>query len=114
MKAIHQKSGIILGKNIVAATSFWQRLRGYMFYSTPPVSFDGLYFPRCNLVHNSFVRFELDVIFIDRKDSIVAVIRRFRPWRFSRLYPKAMHVIEFPAGNVPDLIHPGDKIIFEN
>lgn len=114
MKIIHQNSGQVLGKNIRTAVSFWQRLRGYMLYASPPFEFDGLYFPNCNQVHNSFVRFSLDVIFIDKSNLVVSVIRNFRPWRFSGIYPNAAHAIEFPAGRVPQTVVPGDKLILEN
>jgi uncharacterized membrane protein (UPF0127 family) len=113
MRVIHQKSGNVLGKNIIAATSFWRRLRGYMFFEKPPQSFDGLYFPQCKLVHNSFVRFPIDVVFIDKAHAIVAIIRGFRPWSFSRIYFKAAHAIEFPAGTVNESVVPGDKLSLE-
>lgn len=85
-----------------------------MFYSSPPANFDGLYFRNCNVVHNSFVRFALDVIFVDKVNSVVKVIRGFQPWRFSSLYFKAAHVIEFPAGVVSESVVDGDILIFES
>jgi uncharacterized membrane protein (UPF0127 family) len=75
--------------------------------------FDGLYFPNANIVHNSFVRFSLDVIFISRSNTVIKVIRGFRPWRFSRIYLKAAHVVEFPAGAVPEAVTTGDQLILE-
>ncbi len=85
-----------------------------MFYTSPPSAFDGLYFPNSNIVHNSFVRFSLDVIFISKSNMVVKVLRGFRPWRFSRMFLKAAHAIEFPAGTVPEAVMPGDQIILEN
>jgi uncharacterized membrane protein (UPF0127 family) len=114
MKVVHQKSGTVLGSNVKAATSFWRRLRGYMFYVRPPSDFDGLYFPDTNGVHNSFVRFSLDVVFISKTNAVVEVIRGFRPWRFSRIYLKAAHVIEFPAGTIPETVMPGDQLALES
>lgn len=84
-----------------------------MFYENPPQSFDGLYFPQCKLVHNSFVRFPIDVVFIDKADTVVAVLHRLRPWRFSWIYFSAAHAIEFPAGTVPESVVPGDRLSLE-
>ena len=113
MRIIHGNTGIVLGRNVSEATSFWKRLRGYMFYPTPPPAFDGLYFPGCKVVHNSFVRFALDVIFVDKNSSVVKILRGFQPWKFSSIYFNAAHAIEFPAGTVPDSVSPGDKLVLE-
>lgn len=113
MRIIHKSTDTELGKNIIEAVSFWQRLRGYMFYSAPPTNFDGLFFRNCNVVHNSFVRFALDVIFIDKNNSVLKVIRDFRPWQLSSIYFKAAHAIEFPAGTVPQMVVAGDELVFE-
>lgn len=81
-----------------------------MFYTRPPQTFDGLYFPQCKLVHNSFVRFPIDVVFLNKANVVVAVIRNFLPWRFSRIYFSAVHAIEFPAGAVPESLVAGDEL----
>jgi len=85
-----------------------------MLYAKPPTAFDGLYFPNSNVVHNSFVRFSLDVIFISRSNTVIQVIRGFRPWQFSRVYLKAAHTVEFPAGAVPEVVAAGDQLILKN
>jgi uncharacterized membrane protein (UPF0127 family) len=110
MQIIHQKTGLLFGSNVVEANSFWRRLTGYMFYKIPPKEFDGIYFPQCQQVHNSFVRFPLDVLFIDRDNTVVKVIRNFRPWQLSGIYFNAASAIEFPAGVVSDSVELGDQI----
>lgn len=113
MKIVHQKTGFVLGENIRPAISYWQRLKGYMFFKKPPQNFDGIYFPRSNWIHNSFVRFSLDVIFIDKNNIIIKIIRNFRPWSISTIYFKAAHTIEFPTGRVPGNISVGDSLVIE-
>ncbi len=111
MKIIHQKTNTVLGKNLVRATSFWRRLRGYMFYESPKLHFDGLFFPHSRSAHNFFVRFPIDVVFIDENWEIVKILRGFRPWRFSGMYFNATHMLEFPAGTVEPSVSVGDKLI---
>lgn len=113
MKIIHEKTGLVLGEQVVCADSFRKRLTGYMFYKQPPEHFDGLFFKNCKLVHNSFVRISLDVIFIDHRHAVVKVIRGFRPWKFSRIYFRAAHAIEFPTGTVPFSVSDGDLLVLE-
>ncbi|MBC7466267.1 MAG: DUF192 domain-containing protein [Bdellovibrio sp.] len=88
MKVIDAQSGNPIGKNIKAATSFWPRLIGFMFRKSPE-PFDGIFFPRCNWVHNSFVRFPIDVVFIANDGKIIKIIRNFKPWQVSGFYFKA-------------------------
>lgn len=111
MKVVHQKTNTVLGKNLVSATSFWRRLRGYMFYQSPRLHFDGLFFPQSRSAHNCFVRFPIDVVFIDKNWEIVKILRGFRPWRFSGVYFNASHMLEFPAGTVESSVVVGDKLI---
>jgi uncharacterized membrane protein (UPF0127 family) len=114
MKITHAKSGTVLAERAIAATGFWRRLTGYMFLKTPDQPFDAIYFPGTNWLHNSFVRFPLDVIFIDAQNIVVAVVRGFKPWRFSKMYLKAKHAIEFPAGRVPESVRAGDLIVCDS
>lgn len=75
---------------------------------------DGIYFSWRNSVHNCFVGFPIDVIFIDKSALIIKVIRNFRPWHFSAIYFRARHVVEFPLGSVPETIQEGDRLEITN
>jgi uncharacterized membrane protein (UPF0127 family) len=110
MKVIHSRTGQSIGKNVIAATTFWRRLIGFMFRISPH-PYDGIYFPNCKWVHNSFVRFPIDVVFISDDGFVVKIIRDFRPWRFSKIYFKACHVIEFAIGTLPSNVVVGDQLI---
>jgi uncharacterized membrane protein (UPF0127 family) len=113
MIIIHEKSGQILGQRIKLANTFCSRLSGFMFReSIEP--YDGLFLVRNNSVHNCFVRFSLDIVFINKDNEIVKIIRNFHPWRFSRIYFRARHTIEFSAGTISDSIVVGDKLIIDH
>jgi len=58
----------------------------------------GLIIVPCNSIHMFFMRFPLDIIFIDKSDTVVFLIENIKPWRFSRIVRKAHSVIELPAG----------------
>jgi uncharacterized membrane protein (UPF0127 family) len=113
MKVIRLRTGQEIGKNVKAATSFWPRLIGFMFRKSP-YPYDGMYFPKCNWVHNSFVRFPIDVVFIDEKGHVIKIIRNFRPWSFSKVYFKAKHTIEFAIGTLPPAVDVGEQLFIEN
>ena len=84
-------------------------MRGLMF-ARDFGGHDGIFFSWRNSVHNCFVRFPIDLIFITKDGVVVKVVRMFRPWRFSWIYFRARHVIELPAGVVPDSVIEGDRL----
>lgn len=108
MKVVHKKTKYCLGENIKLANTFFSRLKGLMFEKH--MIGDGLILDPGNSIHNCFVRFPIDAIFVDNDFKIVKIIRVFKPWRFSWIYLKARKVIELPAGKVPDSIKVGDEL----
>jgi uncharacterized membrane protein (UPF0127 family) len=58
---------------------------------------EGLVIVPCKSVHAAFMRFPLDVIFLDRQ-GVVRHQMVLRPWRFSPIVPSAHIVLELPSG----------------
>ncbi len=59
----------------------------------------GLWILPCEAVHTFFMRFVIDVVYIDRKRRVRKAVRRLVPWRVSGYLP-AHSVIELPAGTI--------------
>ena len=108
MKIVHKNSQYSLGENIHLANTFVSRLRGLMFRNE--MLGDGLLLDPGNSIHNCFVRFPIDAIFIDKNYKVVKVLRNFKPWRFSLIYFRASKVIELPSGKVPLDVKKGDEL----
>jgi uncharacterized membrane protein (UPF0127 family) len=53
----------------------------------------------CVAVHTAFMRFAIDVVFVNRLGSVVHVVERLQPWRVA-LAPGAYGVIELAAGSL--------------
>ena len=109
MEIIHLKTDRVIASKIKYASTAIERLRGLMF-TRELVGMDGLLLEPCNSIHNCFVFFSLDVIFLDKNNKVVKVIRDFKPWRFSWIYLKARKVIEIPAGKLIEGIDIGDEL----
>ena len=107
MKIIHKGSGYVLGENIKPAHKFFDRLIGLMF-KKEMIGMDGLLIENSNSIHNCFVRFPIDVIFLNRELKVIKIIRNFKPWRFSWVYFRASRVLELPVGKVSEDIKEGD------
>lgn len=104
-----QKNNYVLGQNIKVADTFLSRLIGLMFIKEMK-GMDGLFFDNCRAIHNSFVKFPIDVIFMTKDNEVVKVLRSFKPWRWSWIYFKASRVLELPANTIPDDLMKGDLL----
>jgi uncharacterized membrane protein (UPF0127 family) len=64
----------------------------------------------CALIHTAFMRFPIDLVFIDRDGCAVHTASRVRPWRVSMAL-RARAVIELPAGRLDDgQVEIGDRL----
>ena len=53
----------------------------------------------CLAVHTAFMRFAIDVVFVDRDGRVVRIVRDLTPWRMAAAW-RAQRVIELPAGEL--------------
>jgi hypothetical protein len=84
------------------------RMKGLMF--SKEMIGDGIILDPGNSIHNCFVRFPIDVIFLNNDFKIIKIIRSFKPWRFSWIYFKATKVLELPEGKIPNDVTEGDYL----
>jgi uncharacterized membrane protein (UPF0127 family) len=77
---------------------------------------DGLILEPCRLIHTFFMRFSIDVLFIDRHFRVTRVAHDVRPFRFAWGGWAARTTLELPAGTVAALPAPltrGMQLRFE-
>jgi hypothetical protein len=91
------------GKTVVAAVAMadtpWQRFMGLM--GKRELSADaGLCLRPCSSIHMFFMRFPVDVAFIDADGHVVRMYQGLRPWRISRVVRRAKAAIELPSGSL--------------
>ncbi len=76
---------------------------------------EALIITRCNSIHMLFMKFSIDVIFVDKKDSVVGVVKEIKPFRLSPIFFKASYAIELPAGFIEkSRTARGDKLEIRN
>ena len=69
----------------------------------------------CTSVHTAFMRFAIDVVYVDRARRVVKVCPEVKPFRASAVLRGARAVIELPSGAIADSgTVPGDQIVFED
>ncbi len=54
----------------------------------------------CQSVHMVFMKFAIDVVFVDHAGAVVGVCANLRPFQFSPLFTHAHQAIEVPSGAI--------------
>lgn len=111
MQLINKSSSTVLSAQVHVAESFRSRLKGLMF-SKALNSNHCLWISQCKSVHSFFMKFTLDLLFVDKNLIVVKIIKTFKPWRITALYIKADSVFEFNEGELNN-IKVGDQLLLQ-
>ncbi|MBK5220922.1 MAG: DUF192 domain-containing protein [Thermoleophilia bacterium] len=95
----------ILGREVRVAVGFRARLLGLAWLDRGRAG-EGLLIPRCASVHTFGMRFELDLVFLDRAGEPLAVRRRLPPRRLA-WQRGAAAVLEVPSPQGGESAAPG-------
>ncbi|MEI7554412.1 DUF192 domain-containing protein [Candidatus Chlorohelix sp.] len=96
MKVINKTRNVTLMSNGQVANTIWTRFVGLLGRKTLAPG-DGLIIIPNNSVHCFFMQFPIDVIFADKAHKVVHISHNLKPWRLSKIVPKAHYVVELPA-----------------
>lgn len=99
MKLINTHTGCILASRVEFATTFLARLKGLLGRSSLPQNAALVLCP-CSSIHTFFMKFPIDVVFLDSNFKVVEVIENIPPFRFSRIVKGARLAVELPAGTI--------------
>ena len=82
---------------ITVASNFIRRLVGLMGRSSLPRE-EGLLITNCRRTHTAFMRFPIDVVWLNAERKIIAVEENLAPWRMSVSVSGAASCLELAAG----------------
>ncbi len=88
----------ILATRLEAARSSATRRKGLLGRDSLS-SGEGLWIAPCESVHTFFMRFAIDLVYLDRKQRVKKVRNAVGPWRMSACW-SAHSVLELPAGTI--------------
>ncbi|MBI4405087.1 MAG: DUF192 domain-containing protein [Deltaproteobacteria bacterium] len=88
--------GKLVIENCGVATSFLDRLCGLMGKKNIRPD-EALYFPSCNSIHTFFMRFPIDVVFINKDGTAVEIIEALRANRCLAPRWRAKNTLEMRA-----------------
>ncbi len=84
------------------ADSFFKRFLGLMGRPDLPKGTGMVIYP-CSSIHMMFMRFPIDAVFFDKKNQIVKIAHRLKPWTGFSIAYGAYGVLELPAGTLDDI-----------
>ncbi len=97
-RIVNATRGTVVGESIRRAANPWTRFIGLLGRGGLAEG-AGLHIVPCSSVHMFFMRFALDIIYLDRSLRVVKVVERLKPWRLSA--GRGAHsALELPAGTV--------------
>lgn len=99
-----KKDGTIVARNIEFASTLFRQVLGLMFRKSIPgdyaMIFDVIWEQYVD-IHMLFVRFPIDLVYLDRNKHIVDIRPGLKPWvGFGIPRSPARYIIELPAGTV--------------
>ena len=89
-----------LGHSVEAADKSSQRSVGLLKHTGLEPG-HGLWIIPCEGIHTFFMKFAIDVVYIDRKWRVRKVVPKLGPWKISLCLP-AHSVLELPAGVIAE------------
>jgi uncharacterized membrane protein (UPF0127 family) len=109
----NQTRNAVLGDAVdVADTSAKRRVGLLKHESLEPG--DGLWIIPCESVHTFFMKFPIDLVYIDRKKKVRKVRHAVPAWRLSACFT-AHSILELPAGTAQRTgTQPGDELVIES
>ena len=99
MRIINLKNNAVLADRARVADTPLSRLVGLLNRCSLE-SGEALILTPSPCIHSLFMRFSIDVIFLDKASRVIAALPSFQPFRFSPVYFKARLTIELPENTL--------------
>ena len=105
--------GTLISERCRVATSLRDRVVGLL--GTPEVlPGEGLLIERTTSIHMFFMRYPIDVVFVDRAGRATRTVSQLRPWRVIWWARGARDCVELRAGALDGTdTQAGDQLVFE-
>lgn len=94
-----RETGRVIVARLEVASSLWRQTVGLMGLREFAAD-SGLWIPHCNAIHTAFVRFPIDVMFLDGQMTAIRLVPALSPWRIVGPLRGAKSVVELPAGSL--------------
>lgn len=103
-----ENNQLLVADSVCVADTFTKRFFGLML--KPNLSEgEGLYIKPCQQIHTHFMRFNIDVVFLDANMHVLHIEHNMKPWKISRYYKGSKSVLEL-SQHLAQSIQLGDRL----
>jgi uncharacterized protein len=107
-----KEMNMVIAKDLVMAKTFIKRLKGLMFTKElSPQS--AIYIYPCSAIHTFFMNYNIDVLYLDINNIIIAIDEDMQPGKIGKTRRNAVAVVELNGGKAKEtLIKVGQTVEF--
>jgi uncharacterized membrane protein (UPF0127 family) len=99
LKIFNQTQRFILADNARMADTFLLRLVGLLNRAQITLG-EALVIMPCQQIHMFFMRFPIDVVFVDKSNLVVGLVENIQPFAMSPMFKHSQRAIELPMGTI--------------
>jgi uncharacterized membrane protein (UPF0127 family) len=96
-RIVNETRGTLVAEDVRVADGVWSRFWGLMGRRRLPDGC-GLLLRPSSSIHTAFMRFPIDVVFLDRELRVVKVVPEMKPFRVAMAFGGAHSALELNAG----------------
>ena len=109
MTLVNERTERTIASEVLLATTRATRRRGLLGRDSIDTA-SALVLAPCCAIHTAFMRFAIDVLFVDDDGCVLRVVTGLAPWRLA-IAPRAYAVIELAAGSLEARpVEVGDRV----
>ncbi len=113
MRIFNQTRNVPLITQGRLADTFWLRLKGLLTTASLEKG-EGLTLVGEKSIHTLFMRFPIDVLYVDKTHKVIRADINMVPYRLGSFVRQSAYILEMPVGTIADTATAvGDKLIFE-
>jgi uncharacterized membrane protein (UPF0127 family) len=98
MTLVNERTDGTIASDVLLATTRATRRRGLLGRDSLEAA-SALVLAPCCSIHTAFMRFAIDVVFVDGDGRVLRVVKGLEPWRVA-IAPRAYAAIELAAGSL--------------
>lgn len=110
VQVVNVSKGTMVAQQAGLAISLRQRIKGLLGRSSLSAN-EALVLRPCASIHTFFMRFPIDVLFLDKNMQVIRLIQNLPPYRLSPTVWGSQMVVELPTGKISQTdTQIGDKL----
>lgn len=82
---------------IKIAETLFTRFMGLMFKKNVNYA---MFFKNCRSMHTFFMRFNIDIVFLDKENNVIKILKNIKPFRIVLPIKNSFSILEIPSNMV--------------